>query len=301
MEREGDLRLMDAVEACVERTQAGEPLDVCLADYPAEYHDELRSLVPAAEHVRRLSRDPSPVFVNRLEQALLGEADRLAAEHGPQGRWLGLVAGLRNAWLGSAMRAAALVLVLAGSLVGLGVGLDYASADSLPDSPLYQVKQAREWAELALARDDTAQVNANSRHLAERRRELQQVAQAPTPRPAVVERLSNQAVQTADRLVARAKEAEAKGNTEAPAKAAATLRTVRAAVERAARNAPPQTRPRLEALAAELQQRERQLIERAQQQRPSVRAAEPRPTPRPTARATTQPTPRPASQTAGRE
>jgi hypothetical protein len=187
--------------------------------------------------------------------------------------------------------------VLGGSLISLGVGLDYASADSLPDSPLYQVKQVREWAELALAHDDTAQVNANSRQLAERRRELQQVAAAPTPRPAVVEKLSNQAVQTADRLVAQAKAAEAKGNTEAPAKAAATLRTARAAVERAARNAPPQTRPRLEALAAELQKRERLLTERAQQQRPAVRAPETRPTPRPTARPTPRPTARPTSQT----
>src|SRR5207249_2289121 len=151
------------------------------------------------------------------------------------------------------------VLVIGFGLVGLGVGIDYASADSLPDSPLYSVKQVREWAELALARDDTAQVSANSRQLAERRREIQQTVQNPTPKPAVVEKLSNQAVQTADRLVARAQDAEAKGDKEAPAKAAATLRTVRSAVERAARTAPPQTKPRLEALAAELLARERKL------------------------------------------
>ena len=44
MELENDARFANILDECCGRVQRGETLERCLADYPAEYRDELRRL-----------------------------------------------------------------------------------------------------------------------------------------------------------------------------------------------------------------------------------------------------------------
>src|SRR5687768_6823685 len=64
-----------ALEECRARLETGEPLEECLTDFPAAYHDELRRLLALVPRLGSLQRDPSPAFQARLERRLLAQVD----------------------------------------------------------------------------------------------------------------------------------------------------------------------------------------------------------------------------------
>ena len=170
---ENDTRFAQVLDECCQRVRRGESLEHCLRDYPEPYREELRRLVPLAARVGMLARDPSPEFQARLEQRLLDGVD--AARAGRPGSIRARFGGfLSSGTLARALAVAAAVVLLLGAG---GAGIDRASAGSLPDSPLYQVKTAREQVQLALARAPESQVDVRAAQLGERGQELEQAVQ----------------------------------------------------------------------------------------------------------------------------
>ncbi len=154
-------RLALILEECTQRVQRGEPLEQCLASYPPEYREELSQLVPLAGRLNQLSRDPSHEFQARLEERLGASVDaaRRRQKSGP-------LASIGRFFVASpVMRVAAVALVALLVLFGSGFGIVQAAEGSLPDSPLYQVKSAREWAERALAGNGESLVGVQARQV----------------------------------------------------------------------------------------------------------------------------------------
>jgi hypothetical protein len=258
---DGDPRFEEALEACCRRVQAGEPLDSCLVDYPGAYREELRQLVPVTMRVTQATRDPSSAFEAALERRLLASVDEARAEaRRPQGGgWLNRVG---NA-LTSGVLARALVTACVVALVlGLGgVGLVSAASDSLPDSPLYQVKSAREWLQLALARNPDARLGVNQQQIVQRGRELQVAVERRAP-PRLVQRLATQLDASVQQMVDQALTLEARGQPIPPRRALLVLRTMEQLLDRLAAEATPADREILQQLRTTLHQQEQRLTER---------------------------------------
>ena len=244
-----------ALEECCLRLQRGETLESCLADSPAEYREEIASLAPLVGCLRRLGRDPSPQFQARLERNLLASVDE-ARQRRREGVF-GQVARFFST--ASAMRFAILALVALIVVGASGAGAVQASDDSLPDSPLYQLKVVREWAELALARDGEAVIGAHARQIAERGRELQRAVRTGNRR--VVDALAIRIYWSVERIVDKALEVRARGNPQPAAKALVAIRVIQSQVDRLAAQASPEVRPSLQRLHFFLEQQERRLTE----------------------------------------
>src|SRR5262249_22804176 len=150
------------------RAAGGEPLEACLGAYPAAYRAELRRLVPAALRVRSLGQEPSAAFQARLERELVERVDR--ARRGRRGVGGRLDRFLSRRRLLSAAAIAAVALVV---LFGGGAGVLQAADESLPDSPLYEVKGAREAVQLFLVRDPETRVGLRAGQVGQRGRELE--------------------------------------------------------------------------------------------------------------------------------
>lgn len=252
---EQDASFVGALEECCQRVKRGEPLERCLADYPDEYHEELARLVPLAGHLRTLARDPSPQFQGRLEQRLLREVEkaRVAQQVGLQGR---ICSFFTKA---SVMRFAVAALVVMIVFVGAGVGAIQASESSLPDSPLYQVKAAREWAEVMLARNGEAQVGVHARQIAERGRELERAVQLDKPLP-VIEVLALRLAASTDRIIDKVVELHARGNVEPARRTLVAINAMERYVDRLSTKASPSVKPRLERLQGFLEGQEQRLL-----------------------------------------
>lgn len=252
-EFEDDAPFAAALEDCVNRVRAGEPLTVCLQRYPESYREELGRLAATGIEVARLARDPSPAFVGRLEARLRSEIGRERAAMLPvKTGWL------RLGWLAGIARVGALMLVGAVAAVAAGPGLDLVSAESLPDSPLYRLKEARETVEVALARAPQAEAVVVARHVEARLAELERAVREDKPRP-VVDRVAATLARTTDRVVERTLQLREQGQVRAAERTAAGLQTVRAEVEELAREAGPQARPSLRRLMEVLGEQQRRL------------------------------------------
>ncbi|MDX1662443.1 MAG: hypothetical protein R3272_01540 [Candidatus Promineifilaceae bacterium] len=142
-------RLEIVLERCLERMARGEPLEVCLSDYP-EHADELRSMLQAAQ---RLQQEPTPEIsptVRRRARAQL--LVHMAAHPRAAGRQpptpagaTGVAAVLRRLLLGARRRPLwRPALALATMVVVLLVGLTATAQAALPDDPLYGWKRASE-------------------------------------------------------------------------------------------------------------------------------------------------------------
>lgn len=254
MTLEHDARFAAVLEECCRRVRSGERLEHCVSDYPVEYREELARLVPLAGDLGQLSRDPSPEFQARLERRLLAAVDeeRRARRTGPLGRLGHFFAAA------PLMRATVVALVLLVVLVGSGVGVIQASDNSLPDSPLYHVKTAREWAELALARNGETQVGVYTRQINQRGTELERTVQTGKPRR-VVEVLALRLAWTTDRIVDRALELQARGNREPASRALVMIRTMQRRVDVLTVQATPEVRPLLQRMRTFLDAQERRL------------------------------------------
>jgi hypothetical protein len=241
-------RFEAALEECCQRVQNGESLEHCLAGYPADYAEELRKLVPLVTPLSRLGRDPSPEFAARLEQDLLTRmtAAEPASPLPTRPRARGWLAGP----LTRLATVAAVVVVL---FVGGGWGAVQASADSLPDSPLYNIKLASESAEETFAWNDDAKINIHLRHMQRRGDELER-ALAKGKGPVLVDGL-------ALRLAAQAKQAtddaltlRANGQTTEVATTRQAIMDRRQAIAALTSQARPAVRPALQRLLAFLDQ-----------------------------------------------
>lgn len=253
MAMEDDERFAATLDECCRRLQRGEPIAACLADYPAEYRAELARLAPLAAQVGELRRDPSPQFQTSLEQRLLAAVERQrTARQAPNG-WLGrlLPAALATR---VALLAAAALIILAGSGVGIA-----AAEDSLPDSPLYSVKTAREWVALALAFNGETRVSVHATQVAQRGRELALAIRADKPRP-VLETLVRRLGNSIDRMVAQALELQAQGRREPALRALAAIRIMEREVDRLAQQASPEVRPALARVNTFLQEQQARLL-----------------------------------------
>jgi hypothetical protein len=141
--------LDDALAACLDDLQGGrDTVDGCLARYPG-LAGELAPALRAAAAVRALPPVvPSPAFravAGARMQKLIQAREAVAAA--PSRPGLAPAPRHQPLWRSLAWRLAAILVVL--SLMGGGVAL--ASADSLPDQPLYGVKLATERLQVALA------------------------------------------------------------------------------------------------------------------------------------------------------
>lgn len=254
MRAEEDPRFAAALDACCQRVQRGESLERCVADHPAEYREELLRLVPMATRLNALGKDPSPEFQARLEQHLLASVDQAR-----QTRRVGLLARLGRFFSAApAMRLASLALVALLALAGGGVSVVQAADDSLPDSPLYQVKSAREWVELTLARDPEAQVSVHDRQIAQRGGELERAVQAGKARP-VATVLAVRLARSVRAMVDRALELRAQGRPQPAVKALAALQAMQRRLDVALPHASRELRPTLLRLRTFLEQQELRL------------------------------------------
>lgn len=251
-----DEKFAAALEQCCRRAQRGEDPASFLDEYPCEYRAELRRLVPLSAQLADLRRDPSPAFQARLEAQLL--ALHSGAQRHSSSRLAGFFSPL---WRTARRLPTAAVLVIALLLTsGGGLGVVQASDGSLPDSPLYNVKTAREWVSLNLASNPENKVGVYAGLINERSRELERAVRLDKPRRVIVAltvSLSWNVGQAVD--VARALQTQ--GRPQPAARTTTALLNAQRQVEALATEASPQARPVLQRLSAFLGSEVRRLTE----------------------------------------
>lgn len=125
------IALADALEECRGLLDRGATVESCLAAFP--FHaDELRSLLPLVVRAQRLA---PPVDARVAERSRHRFRAYVEAKQGEARKSSGL-----RVWLWRLAGPVAAAMILTASSLGLA----QASSDTLPDSPLYTVKQARE-------------------------------------------------------------------------------------------------------------------------------------------------------------
>jgi outer membrane biosynthesis protein TonB len=202
-------KLDDIFNECYERIRLGESLESCLRRYP-EHRAELESLLITAFDVGRRASyiHPRPAFKHWAQVRV--EAARYHARQ-PQrqieraetfSRW-------RQGW--AVALAAVLILILTSS------GTMAASAASLPDQPLYQVKLVTEQVRLALAFTDAQKAQVQTQIVGTRAAEVQALAnQGKTEQAAIAaERLADQ-LELADSAIEMAERIKAEGSLPPP-------------------------------------------------------------------------------------
>lgn len=252
---ENDARFAELLDECSERVRRGEPLAACLGDYPSEYREELARLVPVGTRVSTLARDPSPRFQAELEARLLSSDFETAGR--PHRGVLSRIADLiPAAGIARVVAIAAAVLLV---LVAGGFGVDRASAGSLPDSPLYQVKAAREQVQLALAGAPEAQVDVHAKQIAQRGTELDQaVKDGKTPK--VVDTLIVRVESSVEKMVNQALDARSRGNLVPARRAFVAIRAAQRRLDQIIPRSQGNVRPALQQLWDFLEQQEHRLV-----------------------------------------
>ena len=255
VERDGDARFWAVLTDCAERVRAGETLEALLPGYPVEYRDDLAALVPLTAQVATLGVEPAGDFVAGLESRLLQAVDDARAAETP-----GVWTRFTRAWQGSALvkvaAAAPVALVL---LAGSGVAAAEAAKDSLPGSTFYPVRQARERAELLLARDTEARVETHSHHVQARGADLERAVDT-TNATDTVDEIAVEAVRSVQRMVDGALRLHEQGNERAPMRALLAIRALHERLDRLAEDAAPRHRPIVMRLRRALREQEMRLI-----------------------------------------
>ncbi|MEW6233320.1 MAG: hypothetical protein AB1566_13545 [Chloroflexota bacterium] len=127
--------LQDHLAECLEIIENGEDVGVALDRFPG-WKVELRPLVETAVALRRVTPSTPPEsFKASLRYRILNAAQK------PKTRW-----PLRWNWRSMLLRTVTVVV----ALCILGTGTMVASADSLPDSPLFSFKLAGEQAQVRI-------------------------------------------------------------------------------------------------------------------------------------------------------
>ncbi len=159
------IKIEDILDNCLERLFKGESIDDCLRDYPSQA-SELEPLLKTSLALLQKSAaiQPNPAFKARVGSQLQGMllVKREKAEKKAMGSiW-------RRRW--AVAVSTVLVVLLA------GIGTVAASADALPDEPLYAVKLATEQARIALAFSDTDRAELHIQFAEQRATEIAEVA-----------------------------------------------------------------------------------------------------------------------------
>jgi hypothetical protein len=253
---ESDAQFAAALAESCERWRSGEPLDAVIASYPLEYRDELAQLVPLSGRVDVLQRDPSLDFRAALEDRLLQAVDEARS------------AGRRSVWRRAfewwpssrAMQLASVALLLLVFFGGSGAAVTAASAESLPGSPLYEVRKAREWVALTFARGDEAQVGTQAGRLDQRGADLERALNRGKSR-GTIDELVGSAANSATKMVTAALALRANGHPQPAARALAAIQQEERRIEALEQRAPPNRRPSFEYLRNVLHTLELRLLE----------------------------------------
>jgi|GEM_PF-4945877 len=133
--------LAEALDHCLDLLAQGESAETCLARYP-QLAEELRPLLKSTAELRGMaSLQLSQAAREKIRARILHEFSRSANRKS----WFTM-----GVWRWASASAAAIL-----AMAVLGAGTVRASLDSLPGSPMYEVKIATEQVQLALARSDT--------------------------------------------------------------------------------------------------------------------------------------------------
>jgi hypothetical protein len=253
------------LNSCLDRLQAGESVEACLARYPS-YADELAPLLAVAAGLRLPDEGPviSDEGLEAGETRLLARADQLREQrparvrHSRRGAWAGLLTGTRRLAVASLV----VVLLLCGVL---SVGTVSAASTSLPGSPLYPVKRATE--DVISAAAFTPELQARV-HLAWAGRRLSEIETLIERDGMVDEALLADLDGETEQALAAVEESGRVGQLEA---AASHTEHQKAVLERVLQKAPPAAKRGLENALEKSQQgheRARSALERAKGQGP---------------------------------
>jgi hypothetical protein len=176
------IKIEDILDNCLERLFKGESIEDCLGDYPWQA-SELEPLLKTSLALLQKSTaiQPNPEFKAKVGSQLQGmlRAKREKAE----GKTIGPI--WRRRW--AVAMSTVLVVLLA------GIGTVAASADALPDEPLYAVKLATEQARIALAFSDTDKAELHIQFAERRATEIAEMASQGESGeiPALTEQVAN--------------------------------------------------------------------------------------------------------------
>jgi hypothetical protein len=227
VEQRDDPSIADILEACRARLARGGTIQDCLRAYPL-YRDELAELLPLVRRTQDLTHEPDPIYAagarRRFRATLAAARENRSRE--VSARYRGPFGLLRRL-------AVPLALVVVLSISGLG--LVQASDPSLPDSPLYSVKQANESFGQVLARTPQDSAILQTR-LANRRWMDYQAAIAAHKGPALLVQVATSMVQASDRATDQALQAVGPHRQELIAEVKALLPKERAALNVLAAN-----------------------------------------------------------------
>ena len=163
MTHDGDKRLDDVLNECIDRLGRGASIEDCLADH-ADVAEELRPLLLTAHVLQSAAR-----LRARAEARTAGRArlEQVMAAQRAKRRWQPALPGPIMAWAASA---AMLVMVLG------GFGVVSASSGSVPGDALYPVKRTVERVQLAWPlQSDEAKARRSERLASKRAEELVKV------------------------------------------------------------------------------------------------------------------------------
>jgi hypothetical protein len=156
------------LEECRLRLAQGDTIAACLADYPARAA-ELATLLPLVVQTQTLAHAPDPRYAAAAKRRFQSALATAKQNRDRAARPVGVVG-----WLARLAVPLALVLILSAS----GLGLVQAADNSLPDSPLYSVKQATENVSGALATSPPSRAALQIRLANNRKTELERAIAA---------------------------------------------------------------------------------------------------------------------------
>lgn len=186
--------LEDIFNECYERILQGESFESCLARYP-EYAAQLEPLLRTAFGftMRASTLQPRPEFKHWLRARLQGA--QLSAEQKEQMHKRGFFSWQR-AW---AVGVAAILVVLL-----TGASTVAASADAMPDHPLYPVKLATEQVKLSFTFSDTSKAELHAQLAETRAGEIEVMANRGKTEQVTIaaERLANH-LEQANNVIAK--------------------------------------------------------------------------------------------------
>jgi hypothetical protein len=180
-----------------------------------------------------------------------------------------MIGRLRHALAPPAARVAA---VAAACIVLLGAGgaaVVSAADASLPDSPLYRVKETQESAELLLATDDLTRLRLYARQTRRRAAELARAVDAGKPRP-VIGTLARRLATSVDQAVEASIRLNGQGNPRPAIRTRALLGEMRSRLEQLTAEASPAVQPPLQRLDAHLDEQVQRLPTRSRRAVPGL-------------------------------
>ena len=133
-----NLRLVEALEVCLQALESGEELDVCLRRYP-DLESDLRPLLEAHSYAQKISvPEPSPLVIDKSRTRMLARAQELRLQ--------------KRGWIVARFpRVAAAILTVALLFLFGSGGILAASAAAIPGDALYALKLQIETLSIDLA------------------------------------------------------------------------------------------------------------------------------------------------------